>query len=755
MQHAETQSLTLSECCQPESAALVKSAVASNVLLNVFLIGTLLLFVLCHRRPGLREKLRQWLFPQASPDDSLSPHRPRDYWFWGGLFFVLVALVGLEVSQPYYFTQDDVLVGELPGVLWLCQSVWQGVVPEYNPCVLLGAPALSCGGGTYPVTYVAYAIARHGLGNEYATIEVFAFLHILAGYAATYWAARQVGIGRMPALVVSVCFVLSGSVLIMGRSWHTFVPAVVWTPLLIVAAAKLARGPVGWKWTLATGVIVGVAFHGEFPQIWAYSVGFFVFAILWFVVLGKIPAARGLHLLPALMLGLAIAIPLLAVQMGLASELKRPSGYGAGIGDGTLAMLVPYPMVWAPHPNGWGSTDIQYMGHLYYFGTLLALLCAANVVLLLATLPNRRTWAEHAWTVCAGLAFLAALGREGYLWSLMTEAPVLGAINNNPFRMLPFFVLFAALSGGLLLERLLQYVGNRRAWELALSGLLVVVIAYHVALCRPAFYTYGFRPYPAMSNEMARLLWSAEGSPTGRITSWAAKRSISPSFADALPLNLPMVYQLPAFGGYSPLIECMPPYLHAKKQLGEDPTAAARAYGLRWFLKHRSCSAPVFSPNPAAVDFEAKVKLDEDFQRIGFAKTHALAGAPELKVLELDDVDPLAFVADKSKRALPVHYNGAGIDVDVRGLTAAAPVIVNFLQYPKMTATIDGREVECRRDAWHRILVDVPAGAHRLAIRYRPDWKKGVRLGLELAAISVAITFFSDRLSRRYRSSRS
>src|SRR3990170_2562387 len=123
---------------------------------------------------------------------------------------------------------------------------------------------------------MAYAIARDVLGNEYATVEVFAIFHILAGYAATYWASRLVGMGRMSAFAVSLSFVLSGSVLIMGRSWHTFIPAVLWMPLWVVAVMKMANGPVSWKWFLGTGAVVGIAYHGEFPQIWVYSMGFFV-----------------------------------------------------------------------------------------------------------------------------------------------------------------------------------------------------------------------------------------------------------------------------------------------------------------------------------------------------------------------------------------------------------------------------------------------------------------------------------------------
>ena len=137
----------------------------------------------------------------------------------------------------------------MPGLVWACRCVWHGQVPEYNPWTVMGGPLLSeGGGGTYPPTYLAYAVARHLLGDEFALMEVLAILHIVAGYAATYRAARRLGMGGLTAAAASLSYVLSGSILIMGRSWHGFVPLVLYMPLLIIAVTRAARGPLSWKW---------------------------------------------------------------------------------------------------------------------------------------------------------------------------------------------------------------------------------------------------------------------------------------------------------------------------------------------------------------------------------------------------------------------------------------------------------------------------------------------------------------------------
>ena len=220
---SSVQSLGLWEGYPIETDALLDSAFSSGILVALFLVGALVLWVLCRKFPAVNARLGKLL--SGAPAHAAEPP---GRWVLNGWFLVGAALVGLvlawlEVARPYYFTQDDVLVGELPGVLWYCRSVWEGVLPEYNPYILMGSPAFSGGGGAYLPTYLAYAIARHVLGNEHATMEVFAISHILAGYAATYWASRLVAMGRMPACAVSLSFVLSGSVLIMGRSWRSFI----------------------------------------------------------------------------------------------------------------------------------------------------------------------------------------------------------------------------------------------------------------------------------------------------------------------------------------------------------------------------------------------------------------------------------------------------------------------------------------------------------------------------------------------------
>src|SRR5262249_22814467 len=176
-------------------------------------------------------------------------------WNLAGWLFLICGFVGLECLEPYYFTQDDALVGELPGVLLGCRSLCEGAFPDWNPYVFMGAPLATIGfwAITYPPQLLSYVIARYVLGNECVTLEVFAALHLLAGFVAMRHLCRRIGMGAFPGNLAALSFVYAGCILIMGRSWQPFIANAVWLPLVGIAIQRFREGPVGWKWIAGVG----------------------------------------------------------------------------------------------------------------------------------------------------------------------------------------------------------------------------------------------------------------------------------------------------------------------------------------------------------------------------------------------------------------------------------------------------------------------------------------------------------------------
>ena len=245
-----------------------------------------------------------------------------------------IALAMLERIEPCYFVQDDNFSGVLPAVLHGCRALFQGEFPDFDPCQFMGVP--SAGSVLYPPTVVSYAIARWGLGNEYWTLEVFAAMHLLAGFLATFAAARTAGLRPSLAFVLGISFTLSGYVLLVGRGWLFMVTLVVWIPLLFCVTEHWLNGLAGWRWLLSAGFTIGGFYYIGFPQVWFYGMLLLGCAAAAAVICGRIAARQLIWPIAATLLGLALILPTLMVQLELSRGMAETTAVARpATGQGT------------------------------------------------------------------------------------------------------------------------------------------------------------------------------------------------------------------------------------------------------------------------------------------------------------------------------------------------------------------------------------------------------------------------------------
>jgi hypothetical protein len=651
-------------------------------------------------------------------------------WCLVGLLVLCTSFTYLEVQEPYYFSQDDVVDVELPEVLLGCRTVWAGHFPQYNPYVAMGSPLATLGlsSVTYPPLYVSYAVARHLLHNEYATIEVFSIVHLVCGYLITYALMRRLSIRPMVSMLGSLSFILSGSILMLTRNWHTFGPLGVWLPALLLAAVNLERGPVGARWILGTGLAIGLFYHVGFPQTWLYSVAAFVFVLVLQCYFGRIPKQRMLCAIPALIVGIALVTPLVLQQWMLTRDVIRPGAHGSGIClSNVLNMLFPYPLIHSPHPEGWGRLHTDRLGEMNFFGGIFAFLALLNALVLFSSRRNPGVWKGQVWLICALITLLFAFGSPGP-WRLLHHLPVIGMVNDYPWRLLPYLALFSILAGGLFLEFWFRRAPSPRKVELwfAVPGLLILF--YHVGLRPPTNDVYGFIPYPQMSTPMRRLLYPADSNLPQRSMAWGS-RCADPEYAFGMNSSLSTVFAVPSIDCYDPIIKFKLAYRVAEAHLKSEPLLAARAYGLRWhfiFLRPRSSEedrkrhAPIASAVPP-----------DQFRCV-------LAEA-NLRIHSLDSVAPLAFALGAPDRSLPLSVDGRGIDVSLGNRSTRSTVVVNFLWLSDIHVYIDGHLGVAAPDSWGRITVRVPPETKMLQVRYEPPWWQGILVGMVMLGVGVAL----------------
>ncbi len=705
------------------------------------------IFLLLARWAITRNMNARWLprvlglEPEAWEADAPAPRNAP--WVGGGCGVVLLAFALAECIQPYYFTQDDSFCCLLPVVLQAGRELFSGVFPNYNPCQFLGWSPMSEATFSlaYPPVYLAYAIARFMLRNEYMAFECMAFITLMQGFLSTYWAARMWRLRPSFAACAGLSFILSGTTLVMGRSWSNFLMVLPYLSLMAGFLGILRHKPVHWRWSVALGMVIGIAYYASLVQMWVYGLLWLLAGAAVLVVCGASSFRKVLWLIPALLLGIAISAPLLYVQMDTASNIAREdSGFGI-IGKDLLAILLPYPFTHARHPQSYGVNLREYMGMYLYSGTILP--AAAGVGLALGVLVRwpRRAIAANMMLIGALIALLFAFGDKAGLWWLMRHIPLFHYFRNAE-RFLVLFNLCAALSGALILQRLIGAFRWRSIWETSLACVVAALMLYTVSMARASFYSFEAKPYPPLPEYISHTLQPAHAEFPQRVASltpWDVipVRSVLHDYPFTLEQHFASAYGYLSMSGWDPLVwnhDFYGRYVRHRLERADlafhDPSmpnapdcrssreAIYKAYGVQWVL--------VFEPFVP--------RFTHTFPELGESDP-----SRPVRILPVENTSPLAFAEANPSKPFPIRLDGHGATVNVSELPQGGPFIVNILAWPRFRVYADGKSVPFAPDEWGRMRVDIPPGTQTLDAAYCPPWGMGFAcmLGLLIVALMM------------------
>ena len=670
------------------------------------------------------------------------PSRPEGavLWIVFGLAVLLLAGALIELRDPYYFAQDDNLSQFLPTILHGCALLGAGYWPDYNPYQFLGTPMASVGtyGLSYPPLWISCLVSDRILGQPTAVLEAFALLHLAAGFLATFWLGRSQGLGPALATACGLSFVLCGYFLIAGRSWFYMLPVAAWLPLLMLSATRLGATERPLRWSLLTGLFIGAFFHAGNAQMWFYALMFWSLALLlqW---LGRALAwRRVLWAGAAVLFGIGIAAPLLLPQSALVSGIFRRGGEGNGIFEGIPALLLPYPLVTAGHPNGWGNAFIERMGQLYYSGTVLTVAGFAAIAFVIAfglrNRLDRALVARGLWPLLAVLAFLLALGPAGGLWDTLVHLPIF-RLFDHPFKYLPYLVLFTNLAGAIALQ---GWLGRRQAWLGATTVLVVGLMLLHASLARSSFYSYGDEPYPALPSAMQELLALPDGQLPPRVVRLAPYRWPEPGYSHSLMHNLATYYAIPAFDGYDNLIAFGSAYRDTFRRLQEEPLNTSRAFAVRWLVRFTG-REPTGTVRRLQTDLEHYYSPGAEALMSKLQNREPALALDDLEVYDLRSADPIAFIRGQPAQPLAVRTEGNRVIVSLPERKESATVVMAFLHRPGLRLSGDGVPLEAATDSWGRITAEVAPTIRQLGLEYDAGWHRGLVLGLILIVAGGAV----------------
>ena len=719
--------LLLAALLSPAPIALVKvHLLVIAVFISILVIFIYYAFCAC---PGSLE-FGSALLTGEPPHvrESLTTH----LYLWAGCICVAFAFAYLEIRQPFYFTQDDSLSQSLPMILQGVHSLAVGVFPTWNPYQYMGSPTTTVGDYalTYPPTYLSYWISKHLLRNEYFTVDVFCIFHLMAGYLITFWAIRREHCRPAVAMLGGLCCALSGYALIVGRSWFHMTPVFVWTPLLIGLLRSAIRSIPNWKWIGAFGLALGFFFHAGNAQMWAYCLLLLAIAVMVLITKRAIPPKTVVAIASATALGIAVSAPLLIPELFAIRGINRTMLIG-GILEGLPTLFFPVSVIHTVHPLGWGGSYGNVLGEMYYSGTLFCVIGLLLLIGLIAFEWNSEVVKNNIWFLCALLALILALGREGFLWMILWKLPGFSKFR-TAFKFLGLFNIFMAIAGAVALERLLRRWRWRTREDIVLCMLTIGLLAYHCNLSRGAFWVHGFRPYPRLDPNIRRLLQPRDNRDYPKLVSITIWRSESPGWFDSMYQQWPTLFGFFSLSGYEPLVEGVPEY-QRMYSLTSDPDAF-RHFGVKYFIVDRSLPE-LWDPEHGA---SRLFKNGPQTLQLSVAYHSS-----EVTVFELPNPEPMAFEEFRSDRPLPVTFDGAGATIstsEAKGKT----IILNMLRRPEIRARADGQAVSVDSDRWYRIRIHLGENAKQVRIDFHPEWRLGFLSAFLGICVSVVLGMVSQ-----------
>jgi len=414
--------------------------------------------------------------------------------------------------------------------------------------------------------------------------------------------------------------------------------------------------------------------------------------------------------------------------------LERIGGGGHPILPCLHALFVPYPIALSKDSFFWTGTDVLYSDHIYYAGTVFSVAWLAAASLALAFAGRGKTFWRNPYFAASVLALLLALGPPAGLWALQAKLPLFSKFS-HPLKYVPLYQLFSLAAGAVLLEHVLRRLERPKPWRGLCVAAAALLMVYHVSFVTPSLYTFGDRPYPPLPEAMGKLLQTSER--PVRVLPICPLRSPVPGYVFSLQHNFPTLFHIDSLAGYDPLVERKPEYRRVSKGLEDDFAETVRRCGVTDLVVHRTCRQPVFNGNRRAWSVESESLYREEPIRQYCDRRSPILQTDDVRVIRVDDPDPLAFPSEDRRHALPLVRTEGAVAVDVSSLSNGGPVVVNYLWYPRTRATADGVPVASAADRFGRIEAQVPRGSKTLTIRYESPWTLGLAVGLALVVAGV------------------
>ncbi len=242
-----------------------------------------------------------------------------------GILFYAPVISGLRTFPDGDFTHHF-----LPFSLFQQQEMLAGRLPVWNPYTYGGHPFLADvqAAAFYPMStlLLAATLPWRDAGARLYFLQLEAVLQVVLAGIFTFVLARQLTGSFWAGLLAGISFAFSGYLTGYPPAQLAVLRTAIWLPLLLWLLLRLVAEPRRWRWWMATGVTIAVAFLAGHSQTFLYIVyTAAAWAILLFALRWRSLGARERGLLAAAFLGSGL------LAVGLSAAQLLPSAEFAGL----------------------------------------------------------------------------------------------------------------------------------------------------------------------------------------------------------------------------------------------------------------------------------------------------------------------------------------------------------------------------------------------------------------------------------------
>ncbi len=242
-----------------------------------------------------------------------------------GILFYAPVLSGVRTFPDGDFTHHF-----LPFSLFQQQEMLAGRLPVWNPYTYGGHPFLADVQAAvfYPIStlLLAATLPWRDPGARLYLLQIEAVLQVILAGIFTFVLVRQLTGSFWAGLLAGISFAFSGYLTGYPPAQLAVLRTAIWLPLLLWLLLRMVGEPRRWRWWMATGIAVAVAFLAGHSQTFLYVVyTAAAWAVLLFVLRWRSLAARARGMLAAAFLASGL------LALGLSAAQLLPSAEFVGL----------------------------------------------------------------------------------------------------------------------------------------------------------------------------------------------------------------------------------------------------------------------------------------------------------------------------------------------------------------------------------------------------------------------------------------